>query len=87
MISLKQRGANSLPRLETVVEELKKAAESTQPEIWELLQQEFALISNWLKTGELDRRQDWNLKKMESRLRRRFQRRRYAAPMTKRGDN
>ena len=69
------------------MEELKEAVEANQPEIWELLQQEFALISTWLKTGELDRRQDWILKKMESRLRRRLQRRRYAAQVTKRGAN
>jgi hypothetical protein len=62
---------------------LRKIALSNDPEIWALLEREFALIKAWLTTGEMDRRQDWDMKKLIYSLRR--QRRRRVSRVTKRG--
>jgi hypothetical protein len=46
---------------------------SNDPEIWLLLEREIALVKDWIKTGELDRRKEWNMKKLVYGVRRRRQ--------------
>src|SRR6266542_4732174 len=60
----------NLRRLAEVVWLLKRIARSNQPEVWFLLEREFRLLRTWMETGDIDRQQDWNLRKLTSKLRR-----------------
>ena len=54
-----------------IVETLRRIARSDDPDIWTLLEKECEFLGRWMKTGEMDKLRDWNLRKLEAKLRRR----------------